>query len=422
MLVERARPSRGRNRIGERQDVVRRLDVIVVGAGIVGLATARALAERQPGLRLAVLEKETGVGRHQTGHNSGVIHSGIYYRPGSRKATSCVEGARRLKAFCDRHAIPRNDVGKVIVAGDETERDRLRELHRRGVANGVAGLQWIDAARLAELEPHVRGVAALHSPQTGITDFRLVAQALGRELEAREVEIVFGARVLDVERSAEELHVQTQAGEFSAGGLVNCAGLHADRVARACGAALDVRIVPFRGAYLEVSPSRRRLVRGLVYPVPDPAFPFLGVHLTPTIDGRLEAGPNAVLALAREGYRASRLVVGELADVLAWPGFWKLAARHWRMGLVEWQRTISRRAFARALQRLVPELKACDLEPCGAGVRAQAVARDGTLLDDYVIVESERALHVLSAPSPAATACLAIGDHLADWAEQRLGL
>lgn len=397
-------------------------DVAVVGAGIVGLATVWALTERAPRTRVVVLEKEPAVGRHQTGHNSGVIHAGIYYRPGSAKARLCVEGGRRLTEFCDRHGIRWERCGKVIVATRPDELPRLAALYERGVANGVPGLALIGPERVRELEPYAAALQAIHSPHTGIVDYREVAAALAAEAERRGVTIETGAGVEAIRRAADGFVLRTPRREVAARRLINCAGLYADLVARRAGAPPDVRIVPFRGEYYHLRPERRHLVRALIYPVPDPAFPFLGVHFTRTVHGEVEAGPNAVLAFAREGYRFGRVNLVELLDTLTYRGFWAMARRYWRTGVYEMYRSLSKAAFVRALQRLVPALRAEDVVRGGSGVRAQAVSSDGSLVDDFRIVETADAVHVLNAPSPAATASLAIGRHIAALAADRFGL
>jgi len=396
-------------------------DIAIVGGGIVGLATARALRERAPRARLVLLEKEPRLATHQTGHNSGVIHSGIYYRPGSHKARLCVEGKQLMYRFCEEHGIRVERCGKVVVATSEAEVPRLMTLHARGLANGVP-VELLEPAHLRELEPHAAAVRALASPSTGIVDYGEVAAAMARELAEGGVAIETGARVVSVARTGDGLELGAGRLAVRARRLVNCAGLYSDAVARLAGARPDVRIVPFRGEYYMLRSDRRDLVRGLVYPVPDPAFPFLGVHLTRTIHGDVEAGPNAVLAFAREGYRFLRLHPRELAGTLAYPGFWRMARRHWRMGTYEMYRSLSKPAFVRALQRLVPALEADDLAAGGAGVRAQAVSADGSLVDDFRIVAGADAIHVLNAPSPAATASLAIGRHLAALAAETFDL
>ncbi len=388
-------------------------DVAIVGGGIVGLATALACATRFDGLKLIVLEKEPEVGRHQTGHNSGVVHSGLYYRPGSYKARLCVEGAKQLARFCEEHSIRIERCGKVIVAADEHELPRLAELLERGKANGVQGLECIPPERLRELEPNAAGVAALYSPSTGIVDFADVARAMAREIQRRGVELTCNAAVIAITPTAEGFQVQTTGGEVPARYLINCAGLHADVMAQRAGTRPTVRIVPFRGDYYLLRPDRRHLVRNLIYPVPDPKFPFLGVHFIRTVHGEVEAGPNAVLAFAREGYSLSRINPAELWGTLTYRGFWAMARRYWATGLAEFHRSLSKGAFLAALRRLVPDLRDDDVLRDGAGVRAQAVSPDGMLVDDFHILEALHAIHVLNAPSPAATASLAIGQHIA---------
>ncbi|MGI8825385.1 MAG: L-2-hydroxyglutarate oxidase [Chloroflexota bacterium] len=397
-------------------------DVVIVGAGIVGLATALMLTKRCPSCRLAVLEKERSVGRHQTGHNSGVIHAGLYYKPGSLKAKMCVEGGRRLIDFCDAHDIRYERCGKVVVATDESELAGLEELHGRGTANGVPGLRCITSGDLRDIEPHASGIAALYSPSTGIVDYGRVAEAMANDLRGRGVDLLTGHRVLAVRENDRGLMVRTEPAVLHTSYLINCGGLYSDVLARQMGVNSDVCIVPFRGEYYFLRPERQGLVRGLIYPVPDPDLPFLGVHFTRSIHGRVEAGPNAVLALAREGYTRSSLDAGELFQTLAYRGFWRLSRRYWRTGLDEFKRSCSKEIFAASLRRLVPEVQASDLMPGGAGVRAQAIDSTGKLLDDFVIAESSRAIHVLNAPSPGATASLAIGDHIAEIAAERFGL
>jgi L-2-hydroxyglutarate oxidase len=391
-------------------------DVVVIGGGIVGLATMLAVTERHPRLRLLILDKETEIGTHQTGHNSGVIHSGIYYRPGSEKARLCVEGSRRMIAFCEKHGIPVERCGKVIVATNEAELGRLGDLYERGVANGVQGLERIGPERLRELEPHAAGLAGIHSPGTAIVDFRAVAHAMAADARQRGVEVSLGARVVAIDHSGRRLRVRTTRGEVETRCLVNCAGLYADVLARMAGASPDVRIIPFRGEYYLLRGERRGLVRGLIYPVPDPQLPFLGVHFTRTVHGEVEAGPNAVLAFAREGYTLGHIRPPELIGTLAYRGFWGMARRHWRTGLYELWRSLNTQAFVRALQRLVPDLRREDVVRNAAGVRAQAVTPQGMLVDDFRILETAQAIHVLNAPSPAATASLSIGSRIAELA------
>jgi (S)-2-hydroxyglutarate dehydrogenase len=389
--------------------------VLLVGAGILGLAVARELLLRRPELRLTVLEKEPAIAQHQTGHNSGVIHSGIYYAPGSLKAQLCVEGARLMYEFCADKGIPTERCGKVIVAADESEVPRLEELRRRGEANGVPGLEEIGPERLAELEPHVRGVRALHSPATGIVDFKRVARALAGDVEERGGRILCGQAVRTIAGDGDGAAVRTLRHEFRADRLVTCAGLQSDRLAVMTGAPRTPRIVPFRGTYYALSERARSLVNGLVYPVPDPSFPFLGVHFTKQISGEVWAGPNAVLAFAREGYRLRDIRRRELWETLSYPGFRRMARRYWRTGLSEAWGELSRRAFVAAMRKQVPAVGLADLRARHAGVRAQAVAEDGTLLDDFWLDEAPSITHVRNAPSPAATSSLALARRIADF-------
>ena len=399
-------------------------DLAVVGAGIVGLAVARELLRRRPGLRLVVIDKEPRVGAHQTGHNSGVVHAGIYYQPGSLKARLCVEGAAALFDYCEQREIALERCGKVIVALHERELGRLDELERRGRANGVPGLRRLDAAGLREVEPHAAGIAALHSPNTAIVDFPAVTRALADDVRAAGGELLLGSEVVAAERrpGGGLLLRGADGRETVTNCAVFCAGLWADRVARSAGADADPRIVPFRGQYLTLAPAARPLVRGLIYPVPDPALPFLGVHLTKHVSGEVWAGPSALLVGARDAYAIGRLRPRDLRETLAWPGTWKVMARYWRSGVDELRLAASRRAFAAACARYVPQLREQDLLPGQAGVRAQAVSRDGRLVDDFVFSQSPDALHVRNAPSPAATSALAIAGMIADRAEEALGL
>jgi L-2-hydroxyglutarate oxidase len=391
------------------------VDMTIVGGGIIGLATALAVTQRYPHLSLVVLEKEDRLATHQTGHNSGVIHSGIYYKPGSLKAKTCVTGAKALVAFCDQHAIPYERCGKVVVATSMDELPRLEELHRRGTANGLEGLEMIGPERLKEIEPHATGIRALYVPATGIADYSRVAATYALLVQQRGGEIRARHQVRKIVPEANDgLVVETSATTVRTKFLVNCAGLFSDRVARMAGARLDLQIVPFRGEYYTLAPHRHHLVKNLIYPVPDPALPFLGVHFTRTIDGIFEAGPNAVLAFAREGYRKSDFRWADLKETLTFPGFWGMARKYWQTGMGELYRSFSKAAFLKALQRLLPELTASDLMPGGSGVRAQAIAANGALVDDFVISTTGRALHVLNAPSPGATASLAIGKLIVD--------
>ncbi|WP_328303895.1 L-2-hydroxyglutarate oxidase [Streptomyces sp. NBC_00435] len=383
-------------------------DVLVIGGGIVGLSTAHALAGLAPGTRVVVLEKEAGPARHQTGRNSGVIHSGIYYKPGSLKARFAVRGAAEMVKFCAEHGIPHEVTGKLIVATGRDELPRLHALVQRGRENGIP-VRELGPTQISEYEPEVRGLAAIHVGTTGIVDYGLVARQLA---ESSGAEIVYGGAVDLISRRPSAVAVRTSTGlVVRARVLVNCAGLQCDRIARLAGDDPGMRILPFRGEYYDL--ARPGLVRGLVYPVPDPAFPFLGVHLTRGIGGGVHVGPNAVPALAREGYGWGVVRPRDLADELAWPGSWRMAARHWRYGAGEVRRSLSKGAFVEAVRRLLPAVSAEDLVPAAAGVRAQAVLRDGTLVDDFLIREGERAVHVLNAPSPAATASLPIGREIA---------
>jgi (S)-2-hydroxyglutarate dehydrogenase len=397
-----------------------RCDVVVVGAGILGLAVARELGRRHPGLSITVLEREVGVGQHQTAHSSGVIHAGIYYQPGSLKARLCVEGARELYDFCERHGVRHERCGKVIVARKEAELPPLDELERRGRANGVPGLRRLNGAELRELEPHCRGLAALHSPATGIVDFAEVARALAREASEQGALLRTGRCVEAVRATTSAISLECTRGEVRARVAVFCAGLWSDRMAVAAGASPDPRIVPFRGAYLRLRPERRGLVRSLVYPVPDPRLPFLGVHLSRHVDGEVSLGPTALIAPARDAYRLGRVRPRDVAATLAWPGTWRLVRRFWRTGLTELHHALSRRTLAREAATYVPELRPDDFLPYFAGIRAQALGRDGRVLDDFVFSETERALHVRNAPSPAATSALAIARRIADRVETGL--
>jgi 2-hydroxyglutarate dehydrogenase len=389
-------------------------DVAVVGGGILGLATARELQRRDPDARIVVLEREDAVGRHQTGRNSGVAHAGIYYTPGSLKARLCVEGVRELYAFCEEHGIAHERCGKVIVALERSELGRLDELEARGRANGVPGLRRIGPEALAEIEPHAAGIAALHSPGTGIVDFGAVARTLASQLEAGGATVATSAPVTAIARAGRATCVVHARGELHARRVVTCAGLWADRVAVGAGAAADPRIVPFRGGYLRLRPEARGLVRGLIYPVPDPGLPFLGVHLTKRVDGEILLGPTALLAGARDAYMLTALRATDLRATLAWPGTWRMMRRWWRTGLTELHLAASRRAFVDACARYVPALAPGDVLPGPAGVRAQAVARDGALVDDFVVHEAGGAVHVRNAPSPAATSSLALARVIAD--------
>jgi (S)-2-hydroxyglutarate dehydrogenase len=387
----------------------------IIGGGIVGVALAHRLVHLRPDLAVTVLEKEAELGLHQTGRNSGVVHAGLYYVPGSLKARLCRRGVRLLRDFCAANGLAYEECGKVVVALDDADLARLRAIHERAVANRVPGVRLVGGEELRELEPHVRGIAALHSPHTAIVDFRAVTGRLADDAARLGASFRTGCRVTRIHDGAGQV---TFAGDgdgerWRFDDLVICGGLHTDRLAALAGDGDDPRVVPFRGEYHELRPERRQLVRSLVYPVPDPRFPFLGVHLTRRVDGAVLVGPNAVLALAREGYRWSDLRLGDLRDTLVWPGFLRMAARHWRTGARELVGSLSTRAFAHAARRLVPELRAADLRRAGSGVRAQAVARDGTLVDDFRVSRQGRVVAIRNAPSPAATSSMAIAEHLA---------
>ena len=386
---------------------------VVVGGGILGLATARALHELAPGAELVLLEKEAELATHQSSHNSGVVHQGVYYAPGSLKARLCRRGADLLVAFCRERSVPYEACGKVVVAIEPAELGRLDELERRARANGVPGLRRLDAAALRELEPCVRGIAALHSPASAIVDFGAVARAFADDLRAAGVEIRTGATVARVAGGRRPTVCLHDGAREDADAVVVCAGLHADRVAVASGEPAEPRIVPFRGEYWQLRPERSELVRGLIYPVPDPALPFLGVHLTRKLDGSVWIGPNAVPALAREGYRRRDVNARDLADTIAWPGTWRMLARHWRAAATELGHSLSRRRFVAAAQRYVPELQVSDVISAPAGVRAQAMDRDGALVDDFRLSTGAGVVWVRNAPSPAATSSLAIAEELA---------
>jgi L-2-hydroxyglutarate oxidase LhgO len=397
-------------------------DLAVIGGGIVGLATAYQLLLRKPGLSLAVVEKEAELASHQTGHNSGVLHAGLYYAPGSRKARLCREGKSALEKFALEHGIPYERCGKLVVALEARELPRLIDIRERALANGVEGIEEVGPDRIAEIEPHAAGIRALWSPKTGVIDFRRVALAYAEEARARGGAILTGHEVRGIEVHGGEQVVRTSGGDLVCRDLISCAGLYSDRVAAMTGAAGGERIIPFRGDYYTLTPEARRLVRALVYPVPDTRFPFLGVHFTRTIGGEVLAGPNAVLAFAREGYRRTDISFSDLARALAFRGFRRLARKHWKTGVAEMWRDWSRHAFTAQLRRYVPEIRAKDLIFGPSGVRAQAIDADGNLVEDFSIGEGPHVLHVRNAPSPAATASLAIGREIAEMAISRFGL
>lgn len=389
-------------------------DVIVVGGGIVGLATALQLLKGLPGCRLLLLEKEDQLALHQTSHNSGVLHSGLYYQPGSLKAKNCIAGYRLMLDFCRKEDIPHDICGKVVVATQPAELTQLEGLHRRGVANGLHGLRMLDPAEIRAIEPHCAGIKGLFVPQTGIVNFRMVAEKYAEKIRRLDGEILLGQQVERITQINCGVEVSTAQKSWHAKKLVTCAGLHSDRLARHTDPLLALRITPFRGEYYLLKPAAKKLVRNLIYPVPDPAFPFLGVHFTRMIEGGVECGPNAVFAFAREGYKKSDFNFRDTMESLAWPGFRTATRKYWRSGLGEFHRSISKAAFVKALQRLIPEIEGEHLEPGGSGVRAQACDREGRLLDDFFFVENKNVIHVCNAPSPAATASLAIGAGIAE--------
>jgi (S)-2-hydroxyglutarate dehydrogenase len=399
-----------------------RFDVVIIGGGIVGLSTAMHVSRAFPKLRLLLVEKEEQVGRHQSGHNSGVIHSGIYYKPGSLKARLCVEGAAAMAAFCREHSIPYQICGKVIVAANNEEIPRLHSLLERGRSNGIAGPKLLEREELNKIEPHCGGVAWLLVPSTGITDYEKVCEKYAELLVAQGGAVSTSTEVKGITRHPGETVLETNQGSLGTRYVINCAGLHSDRVSRMADARTAVIIVPFRGEYYDLVPQREHLVRGLIYPVPDLRFPFLGVHLTRRISGGIHAGPNAVLAFKREGYRRTDFNLGDAVETFAYGGFWRMAAKYWRSGAAEFYRSFRKPAFVKALQKLLPEIQGADLVEDGSGVRAQALRADGSLVDDFQFVCSENILHVWNVPSPAATASLPIGREITRMAEKGFGL
>ena len=395
-------------------------DVIVIGGGIVGLATAYKLLEQKPGLKLRILEKEKSIGLHQSGHNSGVIHSGIYYKPGSMKAKNCRRGVEELLLFCDKFNVQYDLCGKVIVAVNLEEVNRLDALYKRGLENGISDVRIVDSQELKDLEPHATGIKAIHVPSTGIINYTSVVDELAKQIIKRGGEIKTKATVKGFVRKASECIVNTQTCDYPTGLVINCAGLYSDKIAQLAGENSSISIIPFRGEYYVLKPESRHLVNSLIYPVPDPRFPFLGVHFTRRIDGSVEAGPNAVLATAREGYRRRDFSFQETWELLTNPGFWKIGRNYWKTGMGEYTRSLFKPLFVKALKNLVPAIQGSDLVPGGSGVRAQAMDRTGKLLDDFCIVQSERFIHVLNAPSPAATASFAIGSKIAAQAFQNI--
>jgi (S)-2-hydroxyglutarate dehydrogenase len=396
------------------------VDVAIIGAGIVGLATGLELTNRFPNISLAVFEKEALVARHQTGHNSGVIHSGIYYKPGSLKAKLCVDGREALLQFCEENAVPYEMCGKVIVATTQGELPRLDELYKRGNQNGLNGLRMLTADEIKEFEPYATGIRGIHVPGTGIVDYAKVAEKYAELIERRGGAIHLSHEVTALKRSSGLTVIETTHGSIQAKLVINCAGLQSDRISRMAKAKLDLTIVPFRGEYYDITAAKQHYLRGLLYPVPDPQFPFLGVHFTRRIGGGIEAGPNAVLALKREGYLKTSFNIGDVFDYASFPGFWIMAAKHWQMSMGEFHRSWSKTAFVRALQRLMPQLEADDLVPGGSGVRAQALDVNGKLIDDFYFAYTEGIVHVCNVPSPAATASLAIGKYIVNTVAKHL--
>jgi L-2-hydroxyglutarate oxidase len=400
----------------------RETDLLIIGAGIVGLATALEITQRFPEMTLVVMEKEDRVAAHQTGHNSGVIHSGLYYKTGSLKARNCVAGAASMKRFCQQHRVPFEECGKLVVATSPEEVPRLEQLQQRGIANGVPGLRMLNRGQLREVEPHCDGISGLQVPTTGIVDYTVVAQKYAELIKRAGGEIVFRAKVLGLHEEGDCNIVETSAGVIRARYAINCAGLYSDTITRMAGVQTNLEIVPFRGEYYEVKPERRNLVKALIYPVPDPRFPFLGVHFTRRVNGSVEAGPNALLAFRREGYTGTSPDLGEAVQMLSFGGFRKMARKYWRMGLAEQYRSWVKSAFVKSLQKMVPELQESDLAPGGSGVRAQAVDSNGNLVDDFHFVHSKGMIHVCNVPSPAATASLEIGKEIVDMLANRFEL
>jgi (S)-2-hydroxyglutarate dehydrogenase len=397
-------------------------DLLIIGAGIVGLATALEVTSRFPQMRIIIVDKEARVAAHQTGHNSGVIHSGLYYKTGSLKARNCVAGAASMKRFCQEHGVVFEECGKLVVATTPEEVLRLEDLHRRGTANRVPGLRMLQREQFREIEPHCAGICALQVPSTGIVDYTIVAQKYAELIQRAGGELVLGAKVVALREDGGTNIVETRAGTFRARYVINCAGLYSDTITRMAGVQTNLEIIPFRGEYYEVRPERRNLVKALIYPVPDPRFPFLGVHFTRRVNGSVEAGPNALLAFRREGYTGASPNSAEALETLRFPGFWKMARKYWRMGLAEQYRSWVKSAFVKALQKMVPELQESDLAQGGSGVRAQAVDANGNLVDDFHFVHSANMIHVCNVPSPAATASLEIGKEIVEMMAQRFDL
>jgi L-2-hydroxyglutarate oxidase len=394
-------------------------DIIIIGGGIVGLATAYKLKLKNPQLTVLLLEKEAKLAQHQTGNNSGVIHSGVYYKPGSLKAKNCIDGYNQLLKFCDEEGVPYELCGKIIVATEKSELPTLSMIEERGKENGLTNLKRLTKEEVKEHEPYVNGIAGIHVPQTGIIDYTAVSLKYAEKFQALGGEIALNEKVIDIRQSNGSTHIITQQSNYETKLVVNCAGLYSDKIAQLTSQKLNLKIIPFRGEYYMIKPEKQYLVKNLIYPVPDPNFPFLGVHFTRMINGGIEAGPNAVLAFKREGYRKSLFNLVELGETLAWPGFQKVAAKYWKTGFGEMYRSFSKAAFTKALQKLLPDITESDLTPGGAGVRAQACDRNGGLIDDFLILEEDNAINVCNAPSPAATSSLSIGDYVSDLALKR---
>ena len=392
--------------------ILRTYDVIIIGGGIVGLSTAMKMSSEYPNLDIAVIEKEDGFAEHQTGHNSGVIHAGIYYKPGSKKGSFCYAGNKELRKYCDIKGIEYDLCGKLIVATDIKELEMLKDLHSRGVANGVDGLKMIDKNEIKDIEPHASGLGALHSPNTGIVDYKLVAKAYAEDAEQQGVDLFTSCKFLGYKFQNGKTYLNTTDGDFETEWTINCAGLYADKIANKMDVYSDTRIIPFRGEFFSIIPEKSSMIKGLIYPVPQPELPFLGVHFTKRVDGTIEAGPNAVLAFAREGYKKTDFSIADLFGYLRFPGFWRMSATHWKTGIDEQYRSLFKKVFAKSLQKLVPDIKEEDLSNPSAGVRAQAVSFKGEIVQDFKILSGPKSIHVLNAPSPAATASLIIGEEI----------
>ncbi len=400
----------------------RQYDVVVVGGGIIGLATSMKLTQDFPNLKVAVLEKEEEVAQHQTGHNSGVIHAGIYYAPGSQKANFCSTGGKLLRDFCDEYGIAYDMCGKLIVATDDSEVPQLEELFKRGTENGAEDLRMVDQEEIKDIEPYSAGVKAILSPNTGIVDYFEVSQAYGTRMRENGGDLLTNVEVISIENKDNLVYINTTSGTFAAKYVLNCAGLHADTVARMMGVDVGVKIVPFRGEYFSIIPEKEHMVKGLIYPVPNPNMPFLGVHFTRRINGSVEAGPNAVLAFAREGYKKTDVNLKDTFETLSYPGFWKMSAKYWKVGMHEQYRSLVKGVFVKSLQKLMPEITGDDLGVPGAGVRAQVIDANGGLLQDFAIEASANAIHVLSAPSPGATSSITISEYIVDLAQESFDL